>query len=132
MSEELFIKATRQNVTVPTTKGNLTPQQLWQLPVESARNLSLDGIYQALDVEREQTRGRSLVSTKSSANELLDLCIDLVKYIAEVKIAESAAKTEQKAKESRRAELEQMLRTAETNKLVNDPEAIRAELAKLG
>lgn len=131
MTEQIFIQATRENVTVPTSKGNLTPQQLWQLPVESARNLSLDAIYQELDAEREKTRGRSLVNSKTTANALLDLQVAMVKYIAETKMAEATLNEEQKAKQSRKAELEQMLRTAETKKLVDDPDAIRAELAKL-
>lgn len=132
MSEQLFIKATRDNVTISTQKGNLNPQQLWQLPVQSVSGVSLDGIFQSLSAHKERTSGRSLVSDKSVANELLDLQIELVRFIAETKMTENKESTEAKVKQSRKKELEDMLYTLELKQLASDPDAIRAELAKLG
>ena len=49
----LFEIASRNKLRVPTTKGDLTVEQLWDLPLKSANGLSLDSIAIALNKQLE-------------------------------------------------------------------------------
>lgn len=68
-------------------KGLCTVDDLWDLSLSA-----LDSIYKGLKAQEKQQSEESLLSTKSAANEVLSLQIEIVKHIFEVKQAEQLAR----------------------------------------
>lgn len=86
MSNDIFEQATRSKMRVQTIKGNLSVEQLWDLPVNV-----LDSIYGDLDDLKDKSSKKSLLKEKSSADTELDLQLAVIKYIVEVKVTEQEA-----------------------------------------
>lgn len=96
----LFEHATRLKVRFSSTKGNLTVEDLWDLTPES-----LDTIFRVLNKAKKTDEGESLLHQRSKANVLLDLKIELVKYIVLVKLQEAEARKNARLKADQKKEL---------------------------
>ena len=68
--------------------GSLSVEDLWDLTVGR-----LDLIYQSLTKEKKDSKGASLLTPKTKANQILKDKIAIVKYIVETKLAEQEART---------------------------------------
>lgn len=79
----LFERATRQKLRFKF-RGLLTPEDLWDLDVED-----LDAIYQELRGEQKETCEESLIKQPTKATSELNLKVDIVKHIVEVKLDEA-------------------------------------------
>lgn len=99
MNTNMFEIATRNKFRFPF-KGMINIEDLWDLSVEN-----LDKVFKCLNAEMKKTKEESLLSTKSKDDEVLEMKIDIVKYIVEVK---------QKEKEER----EKMFLNKERNKKI--------------
>lgn len=86
MSKNMFEIATRTKMRFPF-KGMITVEDLWDLSVQN-----LDKVFKALNSQRKEAQEESLLSAKSSADEVLDTQIEIVKYIVGVKLDEQAAR----------------------------------------
>lgn len=78
----MFELATRSKMRFPF-KGNVSVEDLWDLSVEN-----LDSVFKALNSQVKKAREESLLSTKSEADQLIDVQIEIVKYIVTVKLEE--------------------------------------------
>ena len=67
-------------------KGNATVEDLWDLNVNA-----LDDIYKTLNTQKKQADEESLLQTRSKEDKVLEVKINFVKHIVEVKLAESEA-----------------------------------------
>lgn len=79
MNTNMFEIATRNKFRFPF-KGMINIEDLWDLSVEN-----LDKVFKCLNAEMKKTKEESLLSTKSKDDEVLEMKIDIVKYIVEVK-----------------------------------------------
>lgn len=86
MSTNMFEIATRNKFRFPF-KGVISTEDLWDLSVEN-----LDKVFKTLNSEMKKTKEESLLSTKSKDDEVLELKIEIVKYIVEVKQKEKDAR----------------------------------------
>ena len=86
MSKNMFEIATRTKMRFPF-KGMVTVEDLWDLSVQN-----LDKVFKALNSQRKEAQEESLLSAKSSEDEVLDTQIEIVKYIVGVKLDEQAAR----------------------------------------
>lgn len=94
----MFEKAARLKLRFPSSVGNLTIEDLWDLPLKS-RGVSLDKLAIALNKEVKESGEESFVDKKSTASTALTLKFDIVKHVIDVKLAEAeAAKTRAEAK----------------------------------
>lgn len=84
----MFEKATRMKLRFETTKGNVTIEDLWDLPLESRASISLDWLAKKLNKEVKENEEESFVVKKSSKNEISELKFEIVKYIIGVKLKE--------------------------------------------
>lgn len=89
----MFEVATRSKLRFPF-KGLISVEDLWDLSVQS-----LDSVFKTLNSEAKQVKEESLLNTRTDADKVLDLKIEIVKHIVSVKLEENAAKL--KAKENR-------------------------------
>ena len=82
--EKLFESATRNKIRFGY-RGLISTEDLWDLDVEE-----LDGIYKNLMAEKKDSETESLLSEKKT-NSILEIKIEIVKYIFGVKVDEAKA-----------------------------------------
>lgn len=101
----MYKKATRIKLRFDTKAGNLSIEDLWDLPLTSAKGVSLDGIAKELNrAIRNSEEEESFVDTAATNKgiELLRLKFDLVKDIIKDRLEERDARAAAaKAKEQR-------------------------------
>lgn len=132
MSKNIFEKASRQKLRFASQRGDLTVEQLWDLPLTSQNAASLDSIAVALDTEIRNTAPRSFVSTTTTGNTVLELKLDIVKHIIEVRIEENKRKAEQAEKAQQRKLLDDQIATKENEQLLSGSlEELKAKRAAL-
>lgn len=85
-NEKMFEAAVRSKMRFPY-KGQISVEDMWDLSLPS-----LDSVFKALNSQMKQIKEESLLSTKSKADETLELQIEIVKYIVSVKLAEKEAR----------------------------------------
>jgi len=96
----IFEKASKAKLRFSTSRGQLSTEDLWDLSLES-----LDSIAVAIDKALETAGKKSFIGKRDTTNTTLELQLEILKHIIEVKLAEKDAK----AKRSR-AILKQQLR----------------------
>lgn len=126
----MFEKASRQKLRFDTPKGQLSIEDLWDLPLHSLTGkANLDDIARVLDADLKTGTSKSFVNKATSADEVLKLKFDIVIHVINTRLDEREAahkiaeKREQKQKimaiiaqkkdaalsEASLADLEQML-----------------------
>jgi len=81
----MFEKASKQKLRFATVMGNLSTEDLWDLPLTHP-TCSLDSIAKAMNKELKTNDEESFVEEKSSANTVLNLKFDIIKHVIEVKL----------------------------------------------
>ena len=81
----IFEVASRQKVRFPF-KGLCSVEDLWDLSIRQ-----LDNIYKTLNRQVKASEGDSLLDERTADDEILELKIDIVKHIFQVKVAERKA-----------------------------------------
>lgn len=101
----MFEKATRLKLRIPTSRGSLGVEDLWDLPLTG--NLSLDTLAIGLSKRlRETAACTSFVEPTAPVNEELQLSFDVVKHILDVKVKE---RDEAKSAHDKAAKKQQLL-----------------------
>ena len=91
--EKMFEKAIRGKVRFDY-KGVIGVEDLFDLRPEE-----LDSIYKSLNGKLKEVKEESLLKTKTKADELLELKIEIVKHVFTTKVEEAAVRA--KAKETK-------------------------------
>ena len=132
--ENVFEKATRLKLRFDTGKGQLTVEDLWDLPLTSTINkANLDEIARSLHKQLKNDDDVSFVDKDKKSDAIVQLKFDIVKHIIEVRLEENEKKAAARANSAKRQVLLQALAERETEDLKNKtPEEIRAMLADLG
>lgn len=91
--QNLFEVAARKKYRFPSVQGDLTVEQLWELPLKSKRSSDADLNSAAIALHREikQVSDTSFVDDVPKASVDLENRFELVKYIIDVKKHEIAA-----------------------------------------
>jgi hypothetical protein len=105
----IFEQAARVKLRFSTTRGELTVEDILQLPLEAKSGVSLDGLAVALDTELKNSAPKSFVGSTSAANKTLQLKFDIVKYVLDTRIAENAVKNAATVKATQLAKLQETL-----------------------
>lgn len=117
-SQDLFLEATRLHLRFPSSRGELTTEDLWDVPLLSlGHTFSLDFI--AKDLHRQLTEAGqpSFVDDESPATGRLSLQLEVVKAVIAVKKEARAAKERQAELEARRRLLKQAVKVKEEESL---------------
>lgn len=96
MEKDLFEIATRNRYRF-NYKGVMTVEDLWSLRIED-----LDAIFKMLNRQKKTANEDSLLAIKSVEDRDLANKIDIVKYIASVKLAEAADRVSAAEKKAQR------------------------------
>lgn len=116
----LFEKATRIKLRFPSVVGNLTTEQLWDLPLttSSEKRPSLKAIAISLQKQLgEQTSGLDFFDSNDDKDELVELQFEIVKYIVTTRISENKAKSEEKVKQTEKEKIASIIAEKEAEKL---------------
>ena len=125
-NEKMFEFAVRNKMRFPF-KGLVSVEDLWDLPLES-----LDSVFKTLNSQAKQIKEQSLLDTKSKEDEILDLQIEIVKHIVQVKLDERNKRLQAKEKKEKKAKLMAVLADKQDQELLNkSPEEIQAMIDQL-
>ncbi|MFC7545640.1 hypothetical protein [Plantactinospora sp. GCM10030261] len=103
----IFEKATREKFRYPSTKGLLTTEQLWELPLTAKSGFSLDDVAKAVNAELQAVDTESFVATEANpAKVTLEIKLEVVKHVIAVRLAEDKAA---KAAAAKKLEKEKLL-----------------------
>lgn len=129
----LFEVASRKKLRFDNPNGGqLSVEDLWDLPLSSENKASLDKIAIGLFRKLRDTQEMSFVTETTSTDTTTQLKFDIVRHVIETRKSENAAKLEVQARAERKKELEQALRQAESGELAaKTPAEIRAMLAAI-
>lgn len=106
----MFEKASRLKLRFDTTKGQVTAEDLWDLPLTSTvGKANLDDVARALHKQLKSGDDVSFVDTAKKSDSIVQLKFDLVKYVIEVKLAENAARTQAAATADKKQRIMQIL-----------------------
>ena len=96
----MYKQATRLKLRFPTTKGNLTVDDLWDLPLTQ-----LDLVAKDLSRAVKDSAEESFITKPSKVHTSLQVAFDVVKDVIATRLAEIEAKAqaEARAEEARRA-----------------------------
>lgn len=95
MEKNIFAEATRKKVRFSTgVIGDISVEQLWDLPLNTSKDdkPDLDKVSQIVLDEQEGSKRKSLVNPRSEKNSLIDLKIEVLTYIIDVKTKEKELK----------------------------------------
>ena len=108
----MFEKATRQKLRFESTKGLVSVEDLWDLPLDSATGkANLNDVARAVYRDLKAEDKISFVAVQQKTDEVTQLKMDIVKHIIQVKLSEAdAAKQVRDAKEKKQKIMEIMSR----------------------
>lgn len=129
----IFEKATRQKIRFPSQKGELTVEQLWDLPLTSRNSFDLDVVAKEVNRQLKDADEESFVSTKANPKkDALELKLEVVKHVIATKLAEAEEAKNKSAKAEERRRLTEVLHNKQNAALENLTEAqIQERLAAL-
>jgi uncharacterized protein YrzB (UPF0473 family) len=99
----IFEYATKNKLRFPF-KGMIATEDLYDLNLES-----LDSIFKMLNSQLKQVKEESLLNTKSKEDKELDVKIEIVKYIVNVKLEERDMKIKAKEQKEKKQKILEIL-----------------------
>ena len=129
----VFEKASRAKLRFATARGNLSVEQLWDLPLDKGEvnlyNLAQDLLTQVADKPAEKL---SFFSKAVAVDETAELKFEIVKHIVTVRVAEAEAQQTEAIKRTQRQELDALIAAkkaeAKQGLSLEELEAMRAKL----
>ena len=84
----MFEQATRLKLRYDTPRGQISVEDLWDLPLTHEKSLNLDDIAKELFIKLQSNVGLSFVKKETSINDIHQLKFDIVKRIIDIKMKE--------------------------------------------
>ena len=131
----IFEQASKDKLRFQTVKGNLTVEQLWDLPIDKGEvNIYQLATELLVVTQNKPEQALSFFKKTTSKNELAQLKFDIVKHIVTTKVAEIEDKTNEAVKQSEIAELDKLIAAKEAEAKaglsLDELKAMKAKLAK--
>ena len=90
--DNLFLQATREKFRFESSKGDLSVEQLWDLPLTSRTGFDLDTVAKAVNTNLKSSNEESFVNVSNNpAVSRLQAQLEVVKAIIEVKLVQAEA-----------------------------------------
>lgn len=109
-TNDLFILASRKKYRFPSDKGDLTTEQLWDVPLTSRNGYSVDNIAIAVNRELRSLQEESFVQNRSNPrrSELQNM-LDILKEVIAIRQAESEQATELAKRQSQKKVIQEAI-----------------------
>lgn len=129
----LFLQATREKFRFESSKGDLSVEQLWDLPLTSRTGLDLDTVAKAVNADLKASNEESFVNANNNpAVSRLQAKLEVVKAIIEVKLAQAEATKKRAEKAAERQRLMEVLHSKKDQELQGlSVEEIERRLSRL-
>ena len=130
----IFELASREAYRFESTKGLLTVEDLWSLPLTTTRSngASLDSVAKEINKQLKSSEEESFVTQRTSKDVTLTSKLELVKHIIAVKMQEAEVVRNQAAKADEKAKLLAILAKKQEQSLENlTEEEILSKLSSL-
>jgi hypothetical protein len=125
-NEKLFEVASRSKTRFQF-RGLISTEDLWDLSLQN-----LDSIFKQLNSELSKAKEESLLSTKTKADKELDVKIEIVKHIVNIKLEEENLRLKAKAQKEQKQKIMEILSSKQDeslqNKSVDELKAMLEEL----
>lgn len=131
---DIFERASRAALRFSSSIGDLTTEQLWDLPLTAkSERPNLDKLARAVNSELKSIEEGSFVNTKPDPRKSeLELKLDILKHVIAAKIATAEAAEKAAENAERKRKLLGALAAKEESELAGmSREQIEAEIAKL-
>lgn len=107
MSTNIFEYATRNKLRFPSVRGELTLEQLWDVPLRSRDDFNLNTVAKTVSKAWKDLSEESFVeTTKTPEHTRRETALEVVKYLIETKLADETAA---KKRAENKAEKEKLL-----------------------
>jgi hypothetical protein len=107
-TESMFETAVRTKMRFLSPRGDLTVEQLWDVPLRSRDDFNLNWIAKSTNTMLKTVEEESFVdSTPAPAHGRLTMTLEIVKHVIETKLAEEASA---KRRSENKVEKEKLLR----------------------
>lgn len=127
----IFEIATKEKYRFPSSKGLLSLEQLWDLPLLSQKSACLNTIALTLHNELKEAPTISFVSQAStSENSVLSTKLDIVKHIISIRETENAAKKASIDNKAKKDRILEILATKQDEALLGKSEEELRQLAE--
>ena len=113
----MFDKATRIKLRFESTRGVLSVEELWDLPLRG--KLSLDSLAKVVNRQIKSEDGESFVDSRSTVDTTQELRLDILKHIIGVKLAEESASREAAEKREKNARIRELITQKQDQELSN-------------
>ena len=129
----IFEQATRRAIRFESAKGDLSVEQLWDLPLQSRNQFDLDTVAKTVNRQLNAVTEESFVSVRENpAKETLSLKLEIVKHIISVKLQEAEEARNRANKSSEKEKLLRLLDEKQNEALrALTPEEIQERLKAL-
>lgn len=133
MDKNLFEIASRRKYRFPSVVGELTVEQLWDLPLTAGRGATLDSIAKAVNGELKSISDDSfVVTTPNPRKGELENMLEIVKHVIAVKIEDRRRADAAADRADKRRKLIEALANKQDDAIRNlSEDEIRAKLAEL-
>lgn len=122
--DNVFEYATRNKLRFASTKGELSVEQLWDVPLRSTDGFNLNAIAKAANKVVKDLSEENFVETKrTAAHTKAERVLELVKFVIETKLTEEAAAEQRAKNKAEKAKLLEILAEKQDGKLSNLSEA---------
>lgn len=101
----MFEKANRMKLRFASPKGALSVEDLWDVPLLSRDDFSLDVIAKSVNKKIKELEEESFVTTRSATSNVYTLKLDILKHVIGVKITERDAKKDLVAKKAKKEKI---------------------------
>jgi hypothetical protein len=130
---DLFITASRRKFRFASERGDLTVEQLWDMPLTARTGFDLNNVARGVNNELKGLAEESFVETSTNPRrKTLEQMLEIVKTVIATKQAEAKAATETAAKSALRAKLAETIERKKDEKLGSASiEELEAQLAAL-
>lgn len=130
---DLFITASRRKFRFASERGDLTVEQLWDMPLTARSGFDLNNVARGVNNELKGLAEESFVETSTNPRrKTLEQMLEIVKTVIATKQAEAKAATETAAKAALRSKLAEAIERKKDEKLGSASiEELEAQLAAL-
>lgn len=112
-----------------TAKGQLTVEDLWDLPLTSEAGVSLNGIAISVNKELQASQEKSFVENKSKNSDILELRLEILKTVIADRIKQNELDRTAAARKIQRDKIVGILADKQDEALVNkSPEELQEML----
>lgn len=101
---DIFVYASRNKLRFSTIRGELTAEQLWDVPLRSNNGFNLNTIAQeaSRELKAEQEENFVDATRKTAEHVRREVALEVVKYVIDAKLSEEeAAKTRAKKRQEK-------------------------------